>query len=209
MPGNENAAADTVLHELLWACHLPVTLQISITCERLFFSSQGTDGRQSPLSVKQEAAMANEPGTDTQQSCAPGTLEKFHLGLAADGMTCALVFVDEYHRSIACIASFADLNGFIVSLTRAATEMARRRALVLQDDESATDDDVVAVTGGDDRQAAFNIASSTFRLCADDGYIVGALVDDGGQVVPVRIRPDVANEMTRNMLKTAQPASAC
>ena len=153
--------------------------------------------------------MANEPGTGTQQSCAPGTLEKFHLGLAADGMTCALVFVDEYHRSIACIASFADLNGFIVSLTRAATEMARRRALLMQDDDSATDDDVVAVTGGDDRQAAFNIASSTFRLCADDGYIVGTLVDDGGQVVPVRIRPDVANEMTRNMLKTAQVASAC
>jgi hypothetical protein len=210
MLSNENAATDTVPCQLLSACHLPVTLQISITCERLFFSCQGTDGQHSPLSEKQEAAMANEPGTGTQQSRAPGTLEKFHLGLAADGMTCALVFVDEYHRSIACIASFADLNGFIVSLTRAAAEMARRRTLLMQDDASATDDDVAAVTGsGDDRQAAFNIASSTFRLCADDGYLVGALVDDGGQVVPVRIRPDVANEMTRNMLKTAQPASAC
>ncbi len=154
--------------------------------------------------------MANQPGTDTQQPCAPGTLEKFHLGLAADGMTCALVFVDEYHRSIACIASFADLNGFIVSLTRAAAEMARRRAMLMQDGASPEDDDVVAVTGSHDgRPAAFNIASSTFRLCADDGYIVGALVDDGGQVVPVRMRPDVANEMTRNMLKTAQVASAC
>jgi hypothetical protein len=155
--------------------------------------------------------MAIASGTDTQSS-APGTLEKFHLGLAADGMTCALVFVDEHHHSIACIASFADLNGFIVSLTRAATEMARRRAMLMQDSAPATDDadDVVAIAGtGDDRQAAFNIASSTFRLSADDGYIVGALVDDGGQVVPVRIRPDVANEMTRNMLKTAQPASAC
>ena len=155
--------------------------------------------------------MAIEPGTDTEQSSAPGTLEKFHLGLAADGTTCALVFVDEHHRSIACIASFADLNGFIVSLTRAATEMARRRAMLVQDDAHATeDDDVVAVTDtGDDRQAAFNIASSTFRLCADDGYIVGSLVDDDGQVVPIRMRPDVANEMTRNMLKTAQVASAC
>jgi hypothetical protein len=162
----------------------------------------------SPLSGKQEAAMANQPGTGTEQSCAPGTLEKFHLGLAADGLTCALVFVDEYQRSIACIASFADLNGFIVSLTRAATEMARRRAMLMQDDASATDDDAVAASGAD-RQAAFTIASSTFRLCADDGYIVGALVDDGGQVVPVRIRPDVANEMTRNMLKTARVASAC
>ena len=156
--------------------------------------------------------MAIASGTDTQSS-APGTLEKFHLGLAADGMTCALVFVDEHHHSIACIASFADLNGFIVSLTRAATEMARRRAMLMQDDVPATDDDdddVVAIAGtGDDRQAAFNVASSTFRLCADDGYIVGSLVDDDGQVVPIRMRPDVANEMTRNMLKTAQVASAC
>ena len=106
--------------------------------------------------------MAIEPGTDTQQAGAPGTLEKFHLGLAADGMTCALVFVDEHHHSIACIASFADLNGFIVSLTRAATEMARRRAIVMRGDAAATGDDVdvdVDVTGaGDDRQAAVNIA---------------------------------------------------
>jgi hypothetical protein len=155
--------------------------------------------------------MAIASGTDTQSS-APGTLEKFHLGLAADGMTCALVFVDEHHHSIACIASFADLNGFIVSLTRAATEMARRRAMLVQDDAPAPedDDDVLAVAAtGADRQAAFNIASSTFRLCSDDGYIVGSLVDDDGQVVPIRMRPDVANEMTRNMLKTAQVASAC
>ena len=155
--------------------------------------------------------MAIEPGTDSQQACAPGTLEKFHLGLAADGMTCALVFVDEHHHSIACIASFADLNGFIVSLTRAATEMARRRAIITPDDTPATDDDDdIAVAGaGNDRQAAFNIASSAFRLCADDGYIVGSLVDDDGQVVPIRMRPDVANEMTRNMLRTARVASAC
>ena len=154
--------------------------------------------------------MASESSTDTQQSSAPGTLEKFHLGLAADGMTCALVFVDEHHRSIAYIASFDDLNGFIVSLTRAATEMTRRRSILARDDASAADDDVAAVSGpADNRQAAFNIAASTFRLCADDGYIVGSLVDDDGQAVPIRMRPDVANEMTRNMLKTARAASAC
>src|SRR5215207_3910074 len=93
---------------------------------------------------KQEAAMDRETATDTQQSSAPGTLEKFHLGLAADGTTCALVFVDERHRSIACIASYADLNGFIMSLTRAATEMARRRAMLMQDDAIATEDDIMA-----------------------------------------------------------------
>lgn len=154
--------------------------------------------------------MDRETGIDTQQSSTPGTLEKFHLGLAADGMSCALVFVDEHRRSIACIAGFADLNGFIVSPTRAATEMARRRAMLMRADASSTHDDVIAVAGLDaDRSAAFNIASSNFRLCADDGYIVGSLVDDDGQAVPIRMRPDVANEMTRNMLKTAQVASAC
>ena len=154
--------------------------------------------------------MDRETVTDTQPSSAPGTLEKFHLGLAADGTTCALVFVDERHRSIACIASYADLNGFIVSLTQAAAEMARRRSMLMQDDAFATDDDVMAVSGADDdRPAGFNIASSNFRLCADDGYIVGALVDDNGQVLPICMRPDVANEMTRNMLKTARVASAC
>lgn len=153
--------------------------------------------------------MASETGTDNQQSSVPGTLEKFHLGLAADGTTCALVFVDEHHRSIACIASLADLNGFIVSLTRAATEMARRRAMLMQDDASTDDDDVAAVGLDDDRPAAFNIASSAFRLCGGDGYIVGSLIDDDGQVVPIRMRPDVANEMTRNMLKTVRVASAC
>ena len=154
--------------------------------------------------------MASETGTDTQQSFAPGTLEKFHLGLAADGATCALVFVDEHHHSIACIASFADLNGFIVSLTRAATEMARRRAMLMQEDASVADDDVTAGTAPDDgRAAAFNIASANLQLCAADGCIVGSLVDDDGQVVPIRIRPDVANEMMRNMLKAAQAASAC
>jgi hypothetical protein len=154
--------------------------------------------------------MASETGTDTQQSFAPGTLEKFHLGLAADGATCALVFVDEHHHSIACIASFADLNGFIVSLTRAATEMARRRAMLMKEDASAADDDVTAGAASDDgRAAAFNIASANLQLCAADGCIVGSLVDDDGQVVPIRIRPDVANEMMRNMLKAAQAASAC
>jgi len=154
--------------------------------------------------------MALEPGTDTQQSSAPGTLEKFHLGLAADGMSCALVFVDEHHRSIACLASFADLNGFIVSLTRAATEMARRRSTHVPDVAFATDDHIAAAAGsGDDRQAAFSVAASAFRLCADDGSIVGSLVDDHGQVMPIRMRPDVASEMTRNMLKASRVVSAC
>ena len=40
---------------------------------------------------------------------------------------------------------FADLNGFIVSLTRAAAEMARRRSTLVRDDAPSTDDDVTAI----------------------------------------------------------------
>lgn len=129
----------------------------------------------------------------------PGTLAKFHLGLAADGQSCALVFVDEQGRSIACISGFADLSGFIRSLNQAASEMARRRA--------AMQDDPVDAPAPDD--GAINVASADFMMCADDGYILGALVGDGGQVVGIRMRPDVANEMTRNMLRTARVASTC
>ena len=143
--------------------------------------------------------MATESGIGSERSDAPGSLEKFHLGLAADGMTCALVFVDERRRSIACIASFADLNGFIVSLTHAATEMAKRRASHDENDAPPTDE----------QSLAFNVTSSSFQLCADDGSIVGALVGDGGQIVPVCMKPIVANEMMHNMLKASRVASSC
>ena len=128
----------------------------------------------------------------------PGTLENFHLGLAADGTTCALVFVDDRHRSIACLASFDDLNGFILSLTHAATEMAKRRTLHDVDDAPSADEQSLVV----------NIVSSNFQG-SEDGSIVGALVGDGGQIVPICMKPAVANEMTRNILKTAQVASSC
>jgi hypothetical protein len=53
-----------------------------------------------------------------------------------------------------------------------------------------------------------NIDSADFTM-TDDGYIVGSMVGDGGQAVGIRMRPDVANEMTRNMLRAAPVASAC
>lgn len=151
--------------------------------------------------------MDTDPGTDAPQSRTPGMLEKFHLGLAADGTSCAMVFIDDRHRSIACIASFTDLNGFIVSLTRAAAEMARRR--VVEDEPVADVDTAAPAALQDDLAGAINITASDFRLCGDNGHILGALVGDGGQVISIRLRPDVANEMTRNMLRTAPVASAC
>jgi len=88
----------------------------------------------------------------------------------------------------------------IASLQRVAREMARRQALLDESGEQAAFD----TSGG-----AINIASADFRMCPDDGYILGSLVGEGGQVVGIRMRPDVANEMTRNMLRSARVASAC
>jgi hypothetical protein len=143
--------------------------------------------------------MDNQPGTDASTPDAPGTLAKFHLGLAADGMSCAMVFVDDHQHSIGCIASFPDLMGFIASLQRVAREMTRRQALPDESGEQAALDTIGAI----------DIASADFRMCTDDGYIVGSLVGESGQVVGIRMRPDVANEMTRNMLRSAPVASAC
>jgi hypothetical protein len=51
---------------------------------------------------------------------------------------------------------------------------------------------------------AIDVASSNFELCDEDGTILGSLVGDGGQVVGIRLKPHVANEMTRNMLLSAR-----
>jgi hypothetical protein len=134
----------------------------------------------------------------TQQ---PGTLTKFHIGLAADGMSSVLLFADDRGHSMACLASFGDLHEFIAALTQAAAELARRRAATPQED------DVVAGHTGE--ACAINVASSEFRRCDDDGYILGALVGEAGEVLGIRMRPDIANEMTRNMLRSAQALSLC
>lgn len=142
-------------------------------------------------------------GIDTSQSHPPGTLETFHLGLAADGTSCAMVFVDEDHRSIACVASYADLNGLIVSLTQAAAELARRRTL------AAPDEAAVGQADGAGGPQLFNVVASTFQEHGEGGHILGTLVDECGRVVPLRLRQDIANELTRNLLKVARVASAC
>ena len=82
--------------------------------------------------------------------------------------------------------------------------MARRRALLVGDDGDVEQPALDTISG------AINIASSDFHGCAlTTATILGSLVGEGGQVVGIRMRPDVANEMTRNMLRSARVASAC
>lgn len=123
------------------------------------------------------------------------TLEKFHLGVSADGKSCMMIFVDEENRTMRCVADFSEFNAFIASLTRVAGEMARRR----------TDD-------GDEEGPAcgtLNVAFAEFQRSPTDEYIEGALVGDAGQIVGIRMCPEVASQITKAMLMTAPPASRC
>ena len=129
------------------------------------------------------------PGTDN------GTLDKFHLGISADGRSCMLIFVDENQRAIRCAADFVQLNAYIASLNRAAAEMARRRG-------AHGDEEPVP-------SAAMNVTFAEFQLSRDDDYIEGALIGDAGEIVGIRMHPEVACQLTRAMLKTTPPVASC
>jgi hypothetical protein len=124
-----------------------------------------------------------------------GTLDKFHLGVSADGQTCMMVFVDEEQRTIRCVADFSEFNAFIANLNRAAAEMSRRRH------EEGDDQGTVCGT--------MNVAFAEFQLSPTDAYIEGALVGDAGQIVGIRMCPEVACQLTKAMLMTAPAASTC
>jgi hypothetical protein len=47
---------------------------------------------------------------------------------------------------------------------------------------------------------SINVSSAAFKLSAADGYVLGALAGNAGEVVGIRMCPDVANQMTRAML---------
>jgi hypothetical protein len=126
---------------------------------------------------------------------ANGTLEKFHLGVSADGRTCMMIFIDEDQRTIKCVADFSEFNAFIASLNRAASEMARRRS-----DEG---DEEGPVSG------TLNVAFAEFQVSPTDAYIEGALVGDSGQIVGIRMCPEVACQLTKAMLMTAPAGGSC
>ena len=106
-----------------------------------------------------------------------------------------MIFIDEEHRAIRCAADFAQFSAFIASLNRAAAEMARRRNVPA---------DGFATAGG-----ALNVTFAEFQLNAEDAYIEGALVGDSGEIVGIRMHPDVACQLTRAMLMTTPAASSC
>jgi len=126
---------------------------------------------------------------------ANGTLDKFHLGVSADGRNCMLIFIDEDKHAIRCTADFAQFNAFIANLNRAAGEMARRRNSLGNDEPTPS--------------SAMNVTFAEFQLSRDDAYIEGALIGDSGEIVGIRMHPDVACQLTRAMLMTTPAASRC
>lgn len=134
--------------------------------------------------------MENETG-DTPT----GTLDRFHMGVSADGQSCMMVFVDEDQHAIRCVADCAEFSAFIANLNRVAGEMHRRRSAMGGDEGPACD--------------TLNVAFAKFQLCPADSYIEGALVGDTGQIVGIRMCPEVACQLTKAMLMTAPAASRC
>lgn len=122
-----------------------------------------------------------------------GSLVNFQLGISTDGTSCAMMFIDEEQRMTTCSASFNEFNQFVASLCQAAGEMARRRTGSLEEEPAAS-------------AMPINVASAAFVFCDRDGYVLGALAGDAGEIVGLRMRPDVANRMTRAML-LALPAT--
>jgi hypothetical protein len=137
-----------------------------------------------------------EAAMDNAMDNAIGTLDKFRLGVSADGENCVMVFIDAEQHTINCVANYAEFNAFISSLNHAANEMARRRSVL--GDEEATP-----------RSDTMNVASAAFQLNQDAGYIEGALLGDAGEVVGIRMCPEVACQLTRAMLMSAPAASTC
>lgn len=123
------------------------------------------------------------------------TLDKFHMGVSADGQSCMMIFIDEDQRTIRCVADFAEFNAFIANLSRVAGEMQRRR--------NAMGDAAGPVCG------SLNVAFGEFQLSPTDSYIEGALVGDSGQIIGIRMCPEVACQLSKAMLMTAPSASRC
>lgn len=129
---------------------------------------------------------------------------QFHLGMSEDGRRCLMVFIDEKQHSMECVADFPEFTAFISSLCDAASEMSKRQGL---------DDACVAQAArrGDSRTIQcrpIDVSSAAFQVNPGDGSVMGALVSDAGEVVGVRMRPEIACQLTRDLLMVATASHA-
>lgn len=127
---------------------------------------------------------------------------QFHLGMSEDGQRCLMVFIDEKQHAMECVADFSEFTAFISSLCDAANEMVKRQG---------TDNEPVAsqAAAGETQTIQcrpIDVSSAAFQVHPGDGSIMGALVSDAGEVVGVRMRPQVASQLMRDLL-LASPAA--
>jgi hypothetical protein len=126
-------------------------------------------------------------------------VSQFHLGMSEDGQRCLMVFIDEKQHAMECVADFSEFTAFISSLCEAATEMAKRRGT--ETEEAPEQAHTVQCR-------PIDVSSSAFQVHPGDGSIMGALVSNAGEVVGVRMRPEVANQLTRDLLMALPATSA-
>lgn len=119
-------------------------------------------------------------------------IRDFQLGMSEDGGRCLMVFTDDQERSMTCAADFAQFTAFVSSLNAAAREMVKRQTHGLG----------AEIACG----AAIDVTSAVFRVHPSDGFVIGALSSPAGDVIGLRMRPDVACRLTRDLL-LASPAA--
>ena len=132
------------------------------------------------------------------------TVAQFHLGMSEDGQRCLMVFIDEKQHSMECVADFSEFTAFISSLCDAANEMSKRQGI-----ENAPAAE--APLPGETRTIQckpIDVSSAAFQVNPGDGSIMGALVSNGGEVVGLRMRPEIACQLTRDLLLAAPAAQA-
>ena len=132
---------------------------------------------------------------------------QFHLGMSEDGQRCLMVFIDEKQHAMECVADFGEFTAFVSSLCDAANEMAKRQGTD-QAPGSAPDPDADASDSKTIQCRPIDVSSAAFQLHPDDGSVMGALVSNAGEVVGVRMRPEVVCQVARDLLLAAPAARA-
>jgi hypothetical protein len=132
-------------------------------------------------------------------------ISQFHLGVSADGGECLMVFVDEEQRAMKCVANFSEFRAFVSGLCEIAEEMARRQSTeseTLAEAEAEEEQPAVRVSAG---RGLLDVASGAFAHDVDRDCIKGALVGADGNMLGLKMSPEVASQLSRALL-LATPA---
>ena len=128
-----------------------------------------------------------------------GTLDKFHLGVSADGQT----LHDGVCRRGPTYYPLCRRRFRIQRLHRQSHRAPRPRCRAGARTKATRKREQGPACG------TLNVAFAEFQPSPTDAYIEGALVGDAGQIVGIRMAPEVACQLTKAMLMAAPAASSC